>query len=332
MRTAEFVSPKHADKLCDRISDTILDRFLLKDSNSRCAIETIGNRNKVLITGEVSSNGYISDNEIHGIVREISGVEDVDIHIHRQPNDNNQMIDLGLVCNSGTVIGYASRETKNNMPFEYELARQLNKFIYKHFPFDGKTQVTINGSDVSVFASFQYASKSNLEELIYDFFTDTYKDITSTPLKVYKTFCNPLGDYTSGGFESTIGFTGRRNIIDNYGPRVPNGGGFFSGKDATKINRSAGYMARRIAVDSLSKYQLSYAIVELSYVVGNEHPIQARIKGNTRGIDIETGVKLYEVTDYDLSINGIINFLDLKKPQYSDTSMWGHMGHDFNWK
>lgn len=331
MRTAEFVSPKHPDKMCDRISDTLLDKFLEQDPNSRCAIETMGGHGKVWITGEVTSEGNVSNDEIIEIVRDISGVEDVTIHLSKQSPEIAQGVDTGGAGDQGIMIGYATSETPTFMPFEYELARQLNKFIFEYYPYDGKTQVTVNGDDVTAVASFQNAKKQHLEELVDIFFQTKSSSISHHPLKVTQKLCNPAGDWNIGGFDADAGLTGRKLAVDSYGPRIPIGGGAFSGKDATKVDRSAAYMARKIAVDSLNKYGLTYALVELSYAIGHNQPVQARIKGNDIGIDVMTGIKLYEVEGYDLSPNGIIEYLDLKKPQFSQTSMWGHMGNGFTW-
>ena len=330
MRTAEFVSPKHPDKMCDRISDTLLDKFLEQDPNSRCAIETMGGHGKVWITGEVTSQGNVSNDEIIEVVREISGVEDVTIHLSKQSPEIAQGVDIGGAGDQGIMIGYACAETPTLMPFEYELARSLNKFIYQYYPYDGKTQVTINGSDTTVVSSFQNAKATHLQELITEFFKN--QTITNIDLQVSKTLCNPAGDWNMGGFDADAGLTGRKLAVDSYGPRIPIGGGAFSGKDATKVDRSAAYMARKIAVDTLKKHDLKYAMVELSYAIGYDQPVQAAIKGNTDGINTETGLWFQKVEGYDLSPKGIIEYLDLKKPIFSQTSQWGHFGNEFNWK
>jgi S-adenosylmethionine synthetase len=329
MRTAEFVSPKHPDKMCDRISDTLLDKFLEQDPNSRCAIETMGGHGKVWITGEVTSKGNLSDDEIIQVVKDISGVEDVTIHLSKQSPEIAQGVDVGGAGDQGIMIGYACSETSTMMPFEYELARSLNKHIYQYYPFDGKTQVTINGSDARVVASFQNSKSQHLKELIFDFFKN--QKISTMDFNVTQTLCNPAGEWKVGGFDSDAGLTGRKLAVDSYGPRIPIGGGAFSGKDATKVDRSAAYMARKIAVDTVKKYNLSYAMVELSYAIGCEQPVQAYIKGNEHGINTETGLWLRPVSGYDLSPKGIIDYLDLKKPIFSQTSQWGHFGNDFNW-
>jgi len=334
MRTAECVSPKHPDKMCDRISDSILDKYLEQDPNSRCAIETMGGHGKVWITGEVTSTGDVSDSTIKEIVKDISDVDDVTIHLVQQSPEIAQGVDIGGAGDQGIMIGYACNETKTLVPFEYELARSLNKFIYQYFPYDGKTQVTINGDEAQVVASFQNAKSTELDELVQEFFKNEGQKIhqsRNVPLRLEKTHCNPAGDWSIGGFEADAGLTGRKLAVDNYGPRVPLGGGAFSGKDATKVDRSAAYMARKVAVDAVQEYNLYYAFVELSYAIGYPHPIQAAIKGSERPINEEKGLFFKYVEGYDLTPKGIIDFLDLRKPQFAETAKWGHMGAGFSW-
>jgi S-adenosylmethionine synthetase len=319
MRTAEFVSPNHPNKLCDRIADSLLDSYLKQDPTTQCNIQVSGGYGKVFIYGDVASDGILSNYDIINIVYDISKVEDVDINLFKhnhKPTINNQ---------SGIFIGYATKETETRMPFEYELARGLNKFIYSHHPYDGTTQITINGDWVTAVGSFANVESIELNNLIKEYFKNT-------PYYINKIYSNVSGDWDTGGLIGGIGSNGKELVVDNYGPRIPIGGGSYSGKDFTKIERSAGYMARRIAVDSLQKYRLQYALVELSYTDGVDEPIQARIKGNDSGINIETGLQLFEVTDYDLTPNGIIEFLDLRNVNFHETSLWGHMGNDFNWK
>ncbi len=320
MRTAEFVTPKHPDKVCDIISDTLVDMVLKKDPTAHCNIRTMGGYGKVWVTGEVTST--IDDSEIKNIIYDISGVTDTTIYLQTAPDKpfgaNNQCI----------TLGYASAETPTLMPFEYELARGLTKYIYEIYPVDGKVQVTANGSNATVVASFQNTKRTDLEELIQLFFTEKVVNLIPQKVTLGTSLCNPLGDWTVGGLDCDSGITGGQIVIDNYGPRIPIGGGHFSGKDITKIDRCAAYMARKIAVDALDKHRLVYALVELSYSIGNPLPVQARIKGNDAGINIETGVKLYQVTDYDLSVEGIINHLKLDTLNLADTAAWGHFGNN----
>jgi len=326
MRTAEFVTPKHPDKMCDIISDTILDKFIEKDANARCTIQTMGGHGKVWITGEVGTTISISDDEIKDVVKDVSGVEDVTVHLIKVPEQFSN-----LASDQGIAIGYATTETPTRMPFEYELARGLARYIYNLYPVDGKVQVTVNGTGTQVVSSFQNTSAKDLEELIHTFFEQNSETLVGQTLTVMKTHCNPLGTWNIGGFDSDIGITGGQAVLDNYGPRIPIGCGLFSGKDGSKIDRSAAYMARKIAIDAVKKYRLIYALVELSYATGQEQPVQARIKGNDKGINVETGIKLYEVKNYDLSISGMVQVLKLNKPNFKQTSLWGHFGNGFIW-
>lgn len=316
VRTAEVVSPKHPDKLCDRVSDALLDMYLEGDSNSRCAIETAGGHGKVFITGEVTSKTRLGDDRIKTAVKNITGVEDVTINLVVQSPEIAQGVDTGGAGDQGIMIGYACNDNNEFVPQEYYLARKLNKELYKKYPFDGKTQVTINGKKVRVVASFQNAPKADLEKIAKAFFKKEKYTIEAL-------HCNPAGDWKLGGFDADAGLTGRKLAVDNYGPRVPIGGGAFSGKDATKVDRSAAYMARRVAVDYLEKFKASEVQVTLAYAIGYDQPLQA-----TATVD---GVNK-KVTGYDLSPQGIIKFLDLKKPNFYGTSSWGHMGNNFNWK
>lgn len=326
MRTAEFVTPKHPDKMCDIISDTILDKFIEKDANARCTIQTMGGYGKVWITGEVGTTVSISDDEIKSIVKEVSGVEEVTIHLVKVPEQYSN-----VATDQGIAIGYATTETPMGIPFEYELARSLTKYIYNVYPTDGKVQVTVNGVCARVVSSFQNTNTNDLEELVHTFFEKHCEELVRQKITVTTAYCNPLGTWSIGGFDSDVGITGGQAVLDNYGPRIPIGCGLFSGKDGSKIDRSAAYMARKIAVDAISKYNLKYALVELSYAIGQEQPVQSRIKGNDKGINVETGILLYEVEGYDLSINGMIHSLRLNKPNFKQTSKWGHFGNGFLW-
>jgi S-adenosylmethionine synthetase len=317
MKTAECVSPKHPDKLCDRISDKLLDLYLEGDPYSRCAIETMGGHGKVFITGEVTSKTELSDEKIKQVVKEISDIEDVTIHLVQQSREIAQGVDTGGAGDQGIMIGYACRENEEYLPQEYFLSRELNKFVYEKFPYDGKTQVTMNGTSLRVVCSFQNASEEELEELVKEFFTKY------SVYRIEELHCNPAGDWEQGGFDADAGLTGRKIAVDNYGPRIPIGGGAFSGKDATKVDRSAAYMARKIAVDYLEKFQADEVFVQLAYAIGYDKPIQA-----SAVVDGE----YMEILDYDLSPNGIIDTLDLRKPIFEKTAQFGHMGCGFNWK
>jgi len=318
IRTAECVSPKHPDKMCDRISDTILDLYLQGDPNSRCAIETCGGNGKVFVTGEVTSNTEVTEDDIKRIVHNISGVEDVIVHLTKQSPEIAQGVDVGGAGDQGIMIGYACRDNEQYLPQEYYLSRELNKFIFDKFPYDGKTQVTMNGNSLRVVCSFQNAPKEMLEGLVGGFFS------RYPQYHIESLHCNPAGDWNIGGFTADAGLTGRKLAVDNYGPRVPIGGGAFSGKDSTKVDRSAAYMGRRIAVDILEERpEVQEVMVQLAYAIGYDQPLQA-----TAIVD----GKHEFIKGYDLSPKGIIDFLELRKPIFGESASYGHMGAGFSWK
>lgn len=321
IRTAECVSPLHPDKICDRISDIILDMYLEKDPRSRCAIETCGGHGLVFITGEVTSKADITHQQIQNkIFSEFgdSSIKSVVIHLKEQSPEIAKGVDQGGAGDQGIMIGYACNENEDMVPQEYYLARELNKYVFSRYPYDGKTQITINNNNkIRVVCSFQNVSSGELDKLTREFFK-LYPEYIMESLHI-----NPAGDWNIGGLEADAGLTGRKLAVDNYGPRVPLGGGAFSGKDSTKVDRSAAYMARRIAVDYLTKLKAREVVVTLAYAIGYDQPLQATVS-----VDGTT----FQIIDYDLSPNGIIDFLDLRKPIYAETAKWGHMGNNFSWK
>jgi S-adenosylmethionine synthetase len=314
LKTAECVSPRHPDKLCDRISDAILDAYLTQDPYSRVAVESVGSHGKIFVTGEVTSNAV--DVPVQQIIEDIAGPGyDITIHIVEQSREIGRGVDTGGAGDQGIMTGYATRETDTYMPREYELARGLCQAVYEKYPYDGKTQVTVNdaGEVTSVVCSFQNAPQAELSELVQ----------TVIP-NAGEYHINPAGDWTQGGFDADAGLTGRKIIIDNYGPEVAVGGGAFSGKDPSKVDRSAAYMARRVAVDYLEKYpEAQTVLVKLAYAIGHPEALMA--------VAIVDGVP-EAVEGYDLTPNGIKDFLGLAAPIYADTASWGHFGRGFSWK
>lgn len=314
LKTAECVSPGHPDKMCDRISDAVLDAYLSEDPKSRVAVETVGSHGKILVTGEVTSQAENVD--VLGIVKRIApDVEDVTVHLVVQSPEIAQGVDIGGAGDQGIMTGYATRETETFMPKEYELARELNQKVYEQYPYDGKTQVTLDedGTIHSVVCSFQNAPTAELRPLVESIIPGA---------KEYH--INPAGDWNQGGFDADAGLTGRKIIVDNYGPEVAVGGGAFSGKDPSKVDRSAAYMARRIAVDYLeARPDADKVLVKLAYAIG--HPEALMAVATVDGV-------AEEVTGYDLTPNGIRAFLGLDKPIYEETAAWGHFGRGFSWK
>ena len=314
LKTAECVSPSHPDKLCDRISDAVLDAYLTQDSNSRVAVEAVGSHGKIFVTGEVTSKAQ--DIDICAIVETIVGDQyDISVHVVEQSPEIAQGVDTGGAGDQGIMIGYATRETDTYMPKEYELARSLCQALYAEYPYDGKTQVTLgaDGTIHSVVASFQNAPQAALRTLV---------ESVIPGAQAYH--INPAGDWSVGGFDADAGLTGRKIIIDNYGPEIAVGGGAFSGKDPSKVDRSGAYMARRVAVDYLEKYpDAQTVLVKLAYAIGHPEALMA--------VAVVDGVA-EDIVGYDLTPNGIKSFLQLDTPVYGDTAAWGHFGRGFTWK
>ena len=310
IKTCEFVSPKHPDKMCDFIADSILDAYLKKDKKSRVAIEVLGGHNLVTITGEVKSQAKV---KIKDIVSKIVGKQyEIRINLEQQSPFISQGVNQGGAGDQGIMVGYACRETKTFMPYEYELARNLCKDIYTKYSFDGKVQVTIEGKKVlTVIVSFQNTKTYELEKLVRSL------------IKAENYLINPAGEWPLGGFDADSGLSGRKIVIDAYGPQIPVGGGSFSGKDPTKVDRSGAYMARRIAVDLIQKYKADEVLVKLAYAIGKKEPVMALVFIDGKEISIPK--------KYDLSPQGIIKFLKLERPLYAQTAVWGHFGREFIW-
>jgi len=313
-RTAESVSPKHPDKLCDQISDAILDACLAKEPKSRVAVEAAGGHGKVFITGEVTSDAQIN---VKKIARRIAGNVTVVSHIAKQSPGIAAGVDRGGAGDQGIMVGYATDQTPDMLPPETVLARSLNQFVFEYWPYDGKTQITLrDGKIVAVVASFQHAQAADLRGLIAQWISDKPKS------RKYKVHANPSGDWTQGGFDADAGLTGRKLVVDNYGPHIPVGGGAFSGKDPSKVDRSAAYMARRIAVDNLRAAKAEEVFCYLAYAIGVAEPVEATL--------LVDG-KSKPVTGYDLTPAGIRKYLGLDRPIYEQTARWGHFGHGFAW-
>ena len=328
IKTTEFVSPKHPDKICDFIADSILDAYLEGDKDSRCAVEVMGGHNLVTINGEVTSK---ANPDIEKIVKDIvdpasaqgygEAKSDFKIisNIVLQIPQIAQGVDTGGAGDQGIMKGYASSETEEYLPLEYSLARKLCQEIFKVYPYDGKTQVTVEDENPlhgearvkTIVASFQNTKSDELLALV--------KSIVEAD----EYLINPAGEWNLGGFDADTGLSGRKLIVDNYGPEVTIGGGSFSGKDYTKVDRSGAYMARRIAVDLLEKYGAKEVSTKLAYAIGKSEPVMAVAVIDGKEVAIE---------GYDLSPRGIREYLKLDQVRYADTCTWGHFGRGFSWK
>jgi S-adenosylmethionine synthetase len=311
IKTAEFVSPKHPDKICDFIADSILDEYLKHDPFSRVAVEVMGGHGAITVSGEVTSsaNGNVN---IEKIIKGIVGPDySVKIHLVPQSREIGQGVDIGGAGDQGIMVGYACNETENLMPLEYELARNLCQEIYKKYPYDGKVQVTVDGKKVkTVVASFQNSNSPELLELV------------KSKIQAEEYLINPAGEWHVGGFDADSGLSGRKIVIDAYGPNVPVGGGSFSGKDFTKVDRSGAYMARKIAVDQLKKNNAKEVWVKLAYAIGKKDPVMATVIIDGQNVSFP---------EYDLTPAGIRQALQLENVVYKDTCTWGHFGRGFPW-
>ena len=315
-RTAESVSPGHPDKLCDQISDAILDAHLREDPSARVAVDVAGGHGTIFVTGEVTSRATQVD--VAAIVKRIAGDVTLIDTIAPQSGEIAQGVDTGGAGDQGIMVGYATSETPELLPLEVVLSRQLNEYLYAIWPFDGKTQVTVSEGRVhSVVASFQHAPSEKLRQAVNVWLHDIP---VSSGVVLY---VNPCGDWRTGGFDADAGLTGRKLAVDNYGPRIPIGGGAFSGKDPSKVDRSAAYMARKIAVDYLKRRRAKEVFVRLAYAIGVAEPLEATV--------VVDGVS-EEVVGYDLTPRGIIEHLDLQRPIYEQTARYGHFGHGFDWE
>jgi len=314
-KTAESVTPKHPDKVCDQISDAILDECLKQDSNSRVALETMGGHNIITITGELTTKAYI---DIPLVIKKIVGEKyGVQTNIVKQSSEIARGVDIGGAGDKGIMVGYACNENEEMIPQELYLARSLARYVYSKHQEDGKTQITIDGGKIGcIVCSFANVSQKELKKIVKEWLN---KNSFKNDVSIY---CNPSGDWSISGFEADTGVTGRKIVVDNYGPQIPIGGGCFSGKDPTKVDRSGAYMARRIAVDYLRKYKAEEVLVKLAYSIGVAEPVMA--------VAFVNG-KEKEIKGYNLTPKGIIEHLNLTDPIYKKTAEWGHFGNQFQW-
>jgi S-adenosylmethionine synthetase len=324
IRTAEAVTIAHPDKVCDQISDAILDACLLEDPHSRVAIETMGGHGIITITGELTTKAHPDIRAIAKNVYAQCGYDPnigIVINVVRQSQEIAAGVDNDGAGDQGIMVGYATDETPELMPLEVVLSRKLVAAMGKH---DGKAQVTVcDGKLQSVLTSLCESgdmSDDKLEETMRNdlsqYLPDGIMDIAQIWMR------NPNGPWTIGGFEADTGLTGRKLAVDNYGPTIPMGGGAFSGKDATKVDRSGAYMARKIACDYLRSRKAKEVFVHIAYAIGVAEPLMAVVTIDGKQEQIE---------GYDLRPRAVIKFLDLKKPQFQETARFGHFGNGFTW-
>ena len=326
IKTAECVNPMHPDKMCDRISDAILDECLKQDPQTRAAIETLGGHGVVTVVGELTTNAYVN---VRDIVENIVGTKyGVNVNIVKQSPEIASGVDNGGAGDQGIMVGYACDENPAMIPQELFLARSLNEYIYNKHKEDGKTQITIKDGEVSVIvASWANVPQERLRNLVIDWAKTQIKapELAHFSENTVELHINPAGDWSVSGFEADTGLTGRKLAVDNYGPRIPIGGGAFSGKDGTKVDRSGAYKARQKAVQLLKEKNAHEVIVYLAYAIGYPYPVHASaiIDG---GEEIDLAIDKQEFTPTQ-----IIKDLGLDQPIFEQTAQWGHFGHGFPW-
>ncbi len=367
--TSESVTEGHPDKLCDQISDAVLDDVLKHDPRGRVACETFVTVGLVIVGGEITTNHYV---DLPQLVRELvkkigytdtrfglSGDNCAILNaIGKQSRDIAQGVDIGGAGDQGLMIGYACRETKELMPMPIMLAHQLTrrlaevrkKGILSYLGPDGKSQVTVeyeNGMPIRVDSAVIAAqhtpeildstgnkiTQKAREEII----EQVIKVVIPEELRDTKTnyYVNETGKFVIGGPQSDTGMTGRKIIVDTYGGKVLHGGGAFSGKDPSKVDRSASYMARYVAKNCVAAGLCSEMELRLAYVIGKKEPLDIGIKTNGTGTISDEKIGELIKTHFDFTPSAMITKLNLLRPIYLQTAAYGHFGREeaiFTWE
>ena len=351
--TSESVTEGHPDKLCDYISDTILDEALKQDKYSRVAIETFASANQITIAGQLTTNATLDIEKIvRDRIKEIGYDRadldidyrtcKIDINITKQSSDIAQGVDVGGAGDQGIMFGYASDETEEYMPFAISMAHKLAKRltevrkngILPYLRPDGKTQVTVEYEDGivkridTILISNQHEESADMDTLKKDIMEKVIKAVIPEKYldKNTKYFINPTGRFVIGGPLGDTGLTGRKIIVDTYGGYARHGGGAFSGKDATKVDRSAAYMMRHIAKNIVANGFAKKCELQVAYAIGVEQPMSIFV--DTFGTNIIPEEKIEEIIkkNFDLTPKGIIEYLGLREPIYTKTTNYGHFG------
>lgn len=353
--TSESVTEGHPDKLCDYISDTILDEALKQDKYSRVAIETFASANQITIAGQLTTNATLDIEKIvRDRIKEIGYDRadldidyrtcKIDINITKQSSDIAQGVDIGGAGDQGIMFGYASDETEEYMPFAISMAHKLAKRltevrkngIIPYLRPDGKTQVTVEYEDGivkridTILISNQHEESADMDILKKDIMEKVIK--TVIPEKYLdentKYFINPTGRFVIGGPVGDTGLTGRKIIVDTYGGYSRHGGGAFSGKDPTKVDRSAAYAARHIAKNIVAAKIADKCEIQIAYAIGVARPVSVMV--DTFGTSQISDEKISDAVKkiFDLRPATIIENLKLKHPIYKSLAAYGHMGRE----
>jgi S-adenosylmethionine synthetase len=357
--TSESVSEGHPDKVCDRISDSILDAFLARQSDARVAVETLTTTNLIVLAGEVRPKGLVSDAEMEEIaraaVKDIGYEQDgfhwknaeVNVRVHAQSAHIAQGVDADGgnkdegAGDQGIMFGYACRETDELMPAPIAYSHQILADMaaarksggVAGFGPDSKSQVTLayeNGKPVratSIVVSTQHdegLTQDDMREKVRPFVENILPDGWMCPEEHF--YVNPTGTFVIGGPDGDAGLTGRKIIVDTYGGAAPHGGGAFSGKDPTKVDRSAAYASRYLAKNIVAAELATRCTIQLSYAIGVSQPLSIYVDTHGTGEADEAALEKALSQVMDLSPRGIREHLGLNKPIYARTAAYGHFG------
>lgn len=330
--TTESVTAGHPDKVCDQISDAILDEMLKQDPFTRSGVEVFGSHGYMMIGGEVKTKAKVDYEAVaRQVYKDIGYDEKIDIvvHIAEQSPDIAMGVDTGGAGDQGIMYGYATDETKEFMPlgvvYAHALARRLEKIRRDNtLPLlrpDGKTQVTItDGKVATALTSTQHAESASQEEirvgLVEHLFTPVLGSIEEVEILV-----NPTGKFVQGGFEADAGLTGRKIMVDSYGGLIPHGGGAFSGKEGMKVDRSASYMCRFVAKNLVANGYGKKVLTSVAYAIGRAEPVMVAAYDDT-GKDLSAIVN----KNFDFKPRAIIERLGLTRPIFKETAAYGHFG------
>jgi S-adenosylmethionine synthetase len=357
--TSESVSEGHPDKVCDRVSDMVVDAYLSADPLSRVACETLATTNKVVLAGEVRGPSIDKDNlidQVRECIRDIGYEQkgfhwkncEIENYLHEQSSDIAMGVDSGSnkdegAGDQGIMFGFACKDTESLMPAPIYYAHQIllkmaearkNKSNEEFEP-DSKSQITMlyeNGKPkkvASVVVSTQHKeglSPGHIKDLVSPIVYDCFPENLINELKDKDFYVNPTGNFVIGGPDGDSGLTGRKIIVDTYGGAAPHGGGAFSGKDPSKVDRSAAYAARYLAKNIVAANLAEECVIQLSYAIGVSKPLSIYINTNGTSQVDETKIENLIPELFDLSPRGIREHLQLSNPIYVPTSAYGHFG------